>query len=543
MSTVYGIDLGTTYSCVARVSEVSDTLAEVVANKDNEMTTPSVVLFERGEVVVGKQAKNAARLKPENVTRLFKREMGSDDPFFQIDGRDWWPHELSTLVLKKLVADAEQQGEHVEEVVITCPAYFGFKERAATRRAGEDAGLKVLGIISEPTAAAFHHGLRLSADEPARTVLVYDLGGGTFDVSVVRVEGGRVQVLATEGSRELGGADWDELLLEHVVERFLTENHGAADPRDAAHDAQELLTQVEAAKQALTERQTAEVFVRGGAVAAMVEIQGEAFDRLTEPLLLQTIDYMNQAVGDVEAKGQRIDDVLLVGGSSKMPQVAQRVRTELGLEPQMREPDLAVAKGAARFALIESVKVSLPGSEAGGVSTASEEAVQRVANQLGLTTATVKELVDKKITTVVPRAFGIKVIDSDDPALEREFISHLLEANTALPTDTGPQRYATVVPNQTEIKIEVWEQSGAVISTELSDNAHIGEGIITGLPPLPKGSPLDVTFTMDEVGTLRVHAEELSTGKDLHIELVIAGLDEDGVSAARDAVALYAVSE
>jgi len=490
MSTVYGIDLGTTYSCVARVSEVSDTLAEVVANKDNEMTTPSVVLFERGEVVVGKQAKNAARLKPDNVTRLFKREMGSDDPFFQIDGRDWWPHELSTLVLKKLVADAEQQGEHVEEVVITCPAYFGFKERAATRRAGEDAGLKVLGIISEPTAAAFHHGLRMSADEPARTVLVYDLGGGTFDVSVVRVEGGRVQVLATEGSRELGGADWDELLLEHVVERFLTENHGATDPRDTAHDAQELLTQVEAAKQALTERQTAEVFVRGGAVAAMVEIQGEAFDRLTEPLLLQTVDYMNQAVGEVEAKGQRIDDVLLVGGSSKMPQVAQRVRTELGLEPQMREPDLAVAKGAAlaadRIADLDEA-ASRPGTA--GDSGGDGDVVG------GLTSGS-------PVGDVCPWSFGVRVEDPDE---HREVVHHMVRRHDPIPAHVV-ETFFTMHDDQAVIRSGIYQQRpGAQESRELGDNDLVAECAIEGIPPgFKKGTPIEVTFGMDPSGLIVV---------------------------------------
>jgi molecular chaperone DnaK len=238
------------------------------------------------------------------------------------------------------------------------------------------------------------------------------------------------------------------------------------------------------------------------------------------------------------------DDVLLVGGATRMPAVGRALKERFGFEPRVHDPDLAVAKGAARFALIESVKLILPDADTGGTAaTASNAALDQVASQLGLTRERVEELAATKITTVVPRAFGIKVIDSDDPKLEREFVDHLLSANTALPADTGAQAFATVVPNQTEIKIEVWEQAGAVASPELEHNTLIGEGLISQLPPLPARSPVDVTFIMDELGTLRVHAVERSTRRDLHIELQIGGLDETEVAEARNAVARYTLSE
>src|SRR3954451_12300710 len=222
MSTTYGIDLGTTYSCVARVSDYDDSLAEIIRSKDNEAVMPSVVLFQPDGSVVGRVAKNKARLKPEQTASLFKRDMGDDHPIFEALGVEYHTHELSPPVLGKLAASVkEATGEEVRDVIITCPAYFGFKQRAATRRAGEIAGLNVLGIIHEPTAAAVYYGARLAEGAPTQVVLVYDLGGGTFDVSVVRCEPDGIVPITSHGNQKLGGADWDGLLLDHVVERFL----------------------------------------------------------------------------------------------------------------------------------------------------------------------------------------------------------------------------------------------------------------------------------------------------------------------------------
>lgn len=537
---IYGIDLGTTYSCIAYIDDVGrPTIAKSKANED---TTPSVVYFESPDnVVVGRAAKTTAMLFPHLVASLVKRQMGQDVEWVY-HGQRHTPESISALVLRELAQAAEAHThETVRDVVISVPAYFGVAEREATRNAGQIAGLNVLNVVPEPVAAALHYEL-LSGGEN-RTIMVYDLGGGTFDTTVIRLEDNDVRVVCTDGDHRLGGADWDERVLDHLLEQ-LKEAGPDADPSADESFLQDVATGAEQLKKDLSEFQSRRYPMRYGGAALQVELTREKFDELTSELLERTLDITKRTIDTAGQLGvENFDDVLLVGGLTRMPAVAAKLRERFGFEPKVFEPDLAVAKGAARFALIESVKISLPQDGTAGVAAVSEEAAQRVADQLGLTTQSVMELAEKKITTVVPRAFGIKVIDSDDPELKREFISHLLAANTPLPADTGSRRFGTVVPNQTEVKIEVWEQTGAVASGDLGHNAHIGEGVITGLPPLPKGSPIDVTFAMDELGTLRVHAVELSTGKDLRIELVIAGLNEDEVKAARDAVALYAVGE
>ncbi len=252
-------------------------------------------------------------------------------------------------------------------------------------------------------------------------------------------------------------------------------------------------------------------------------------------------------IQDVLTEGLTFDDVLLVGGSCRVPAVAAMLREEFGFEPRMHDPDQAVAKGAALFALIESVKVELPAEAEGGVRPEFSEAkVQEVAEKLGTTASKVRELAAKKVATVVPRAFGVKVLDHPDDDLEsRTFsIKHLLEANRALPASPDTEQFYTAYPDQTEIEIEIWEQAGAVSSPELAHNNKIGTGMITGLPPLPRRSPVDVTFRMSETGLLRVEAVELKTDKKTNLELQIQmGLSEDEVSEATSAVARYDVTE
>jgi molecular chaperone DnaK (HSP70) len=545
----YGIDLGTTYSCVAYIDDTGR--PAVAKNMVGEDTTPSVVYFETPDnVVVGRDAKNSAKLEPDLVVSLIKRQMGQDIEL-SFHGTTHTPESISALILSELArAATEFTGEPVREVVITVPAYFGVAEREATRNAGKIAGLDVLNVVPEPVAAALHYEVVAPAGE--RTILVYDLGGGTFDTTVIKVAGNEINVVCTDGDHHLGGVDWDERIVRHLLESFLAE-HPDSEVADNEDFLQELTIAAEEMKKALSSTTSRRHNMRFGGDTARVELTREKFEQITGELLERTLDITERTVATAREKGvASFDDVLLVGGATRMPAVAARITERFGFETKLHDPDLAVAKGAARFALIESVKLHLPGEEgsqpgqttAGKQATAaSPAAVQRVADQLGITTEAVRELAKKKVRTVVPRAFGIKVVDSADPDLRRHKVAHILPPNTALPASPDTERFGTVEDNQTEIEIEIWEQAGATVSEELADNAAIGRGLINGLPPLPRNSPIDVTFTMNETGVLRVHAVELKTGKDLHIELQIQGLTEEQVEKARNAVARYTLSE
>jgi molecular chaperone DnaK (HSP70) len=540
--TTFGIDLGTTYSCVAYIDDTGR--PAVAKNSLGEDTTPSVVYFETPDnVVVGRDAKNSAKLDPDHVVSLIKRQMGQDVEL-EFHGETHTPESISALILAELARSAaEFTGEPVRDVVITVPAYFGVAEREATRNAGKIAGLNVLNVVPEPVAAALHY--EVVAAEGERTILVYDLGGGTFDTTVIRLSEKEINVVCTDGDHHLGGADWDDRVVRYLLDSFLAE-HPDSDAGDNEDFLQELTIAAEDMKKALSSTQSRRHNMRFGGDVSRVELSRETFEQITAELLDRTLDITERAVSTAREKGVTFfDEVLLVGGATRMPAVAAALRgPRFGFAPRLHDPDLAVAKGAARFALIESVKLHLPEAGAGtGSAIPSATAVQAVAYQLGVTPDTVMRLAEKRVTTVVPRAFGIKVVDPDDPAHRRLYVEHILEANTALPVSPDTQHFGTVEANQVEVEIEIWEQAGATVSPELADNTPIGRGVITGLPPLPKNSPIDVTFAMNETGLLTVHAVELKTGKDLHIELQIQGLTDEQVAEARNRVARYALSE
>jgi molecular chaperone DnaK (HSP70) len=539
----YGIDLGTTYSCIAYVD---DTGRPVVAkNAIGEDTTPSVVFFENPDnVVVGLDAKKMAKITPSLVVTLIKRNMGVDDLELEYHGARHTPESISALILKELArAASEYAHDEVRDVVITVPAYFGVKEREATRNAGKIAGLNVLNIVPEPVAAALHYEAISAGSD--RTILVYDLGGGTFDTTVIRLSGNDINVVCTDGDHRLGGTDWDDKVADYLLDQHLAEHPGS----DAANDEdflQELATEAENLKKALSNVERRPHNMRFGSEVTRTELSRETFERLTAELLERTFVITERTLAVAKEKGvTEFDDVLLVGGSTRMPAVASGLRARFGFEPKLHDPDLAVAKGAAQFALIEWAKVAMSGAaddEGGG--SAQPRAVEQVADQLGIAPERVQRLVEKNVTTVVPRAFGVKVLSPGDPNADTDdfIVDHLLKANTALPASPPKQRYVTAFEDQTAIRVEIWEQAGAVESSRTSDNAKIGDGIITDLPSLPKGSPIDVTFHMNETGTLRVHAVEISTRSELEIQLQIGGLTEEQLETARDAVARYTVS-
>ena len=283
----------------------------------------------------------------------------------------------------------------------------------------------------------------------------------------------------------------------------------------------------------------------GGAVAQL-ELSREQLESLTSELLERTMEITARTIETAREKGvSRFDDVLLVGGMSLMPAIGQTLKERFGLQARLQDPHLAVAKGAALFALMQKVKVSMLDEEG---ADRNQQAAQEVADQLGLSVKQIEDLAAKKVATVVPRAFGIKVVDRDDPLFEtdpdraRHYVAHLLTANTALPADTDPETFYTIVNNQRAVRLEVWEQAGSVASEELGHNSRIGEGLLTDLPPRPAGAPFQVVFHMNETGLLKVHGWEADSGRDVRFEIQIGGMDEAEVRKATSTVARYQVS-
>jgi|HubBroStandDraft_1064217.scaffolds.fasta_scaffold06290_4 molecular chaperone DnaK len=541
----YGIDLGTTYSCVANIDDTGK--AVVLKNAVGEDTTPSVVYFESPDnVVVGRAAKDSAILAPDLVASLVKRNMGENDVHWTYHGQDQTPESVSALILRELArAAGDQTHETVTDVVITVPAYFGLAEREATRRAGKMAGLNVLDVLAEPVAAALHYQANAPDQSGKRYILVYDLGGGTFDTTVIELSGDDVQVVCTDGDHRLGGADWDAKIMDFLLESF-AEQQPDIDPAEDEQGMQDLAATVERTKKDLSQTQSRKITMRFGGKVVPVELTRTKLEELTQLLLDQTMDITERTIKVAKEKGvDHFDDVLLVGGMTKMPTVGDTLRSKFGLDPKTHEPDLAVAKGAALYAVVQKVKVSMP-EDASPEQT--RKAVRAVADQLGMSVEQVEELANKKVATVVPRAFGIKVTDLIDPSgpqSESNFthsVEHLLTANTALPSDTGPQEFCTLFDNQTQVRLEVWEQAGSNASPELEYNTHIGEGLLTNLPPRPKGAPFDVTFVMNETGLLKVHAVEQKSGREVRFEIQIGGMTDEQVKEAGDAVARFAVS-
>jgi molecular chaperone DnaK len=532
----YGIDLGTTYSCIAHIDDAGR--AVVIKNAVGEDTTPSVVYFETASnIVVGREAKNSAKISPELTVSLIKRQMG-EKLTLEFHGASHSPDSISSLILMELARSAsEVVGSPVEDVVITVPAYFGVAQRQATRNAGRIAGLNVIDVLSEPVAAALHY--ESTSTDSDRTIMVYDLGGGTFDTTVIQLSGNEVSVLCTDGDHQLGGADWDARIADHLLEQFMKE-HPESTAKDSEDFLQELAISAEDLKKALSSMETRRHNMRFDGAVTKAELTRDTFEQLTVNLLERTFEITERTISLAKERGANsFDEVLLVGGSTRMPAVAAGLRARFGFEPKLHDPDLAVAKGAALYGLVQSVREALPSgaeTDAGVTAEPTVAAVNAVADQLGIAPEQVRKLAEKKIVTVAPRAFGIKAMRGDDA-----IITHLLGANAPLPAAPPTQQFYTRVPNQTSIRLQVWEQAGSVESESLDDNEQIGEGFITDMPPLAQGSPIDVTFQMETNGTLRVHAVELSSGKDLNMEIRIAGLSAEDVDVAREAMSRYTV--
>jgi molecular chaperone DnaK len=437
--------------------------------------------------------------------------------------------------------------------VLTVPAYFGDEERRATVLAGTYAGLDVVDVLSEPIAAALAYGFgRLDgspelskSDAPAETVLVYDLGGGTFDATVIELADRRISVLAVEGDHQLGGADWDERIALHLARRFCAENPDAEDPFDDSAGTQALVLAAERAKHQLSESGRTDVMVAHDGARSTVPLTRAELEEMTAPLLRRTIDLTRACLAEAARRGvATVDRVLLVGGSSRMPAVTEALRRELGLDPRLHDPDLAVARGAALYGekkeLERMVAADLrtrgrlrdgaPLDDA--ASHDLDEACRRVADAYAVTLTQVRRAVEIRVDTVVSRGFGVLAVNAMAGRLEPSWLVH---RNDRLPVRTS-RSYGTVRADQTEIRLTVVEQQGQAESSRAEDAKVLIVGEITGIPPgSEEGSEVRVTFEMGFDGVLHVTAFHV----DAAIPLVLtattgATLSQAEVARERD---------
>jgi len=513
---VLGIDLGTTYSCVAHLDE--NGRATVLPNQEGELTTPSVVFFEEtGSVTVGKFAKNEMKNERGRVIDLIKRHMGEEGYTVEIDGEERYPQAISAVILKQVVEDAlsvlgvEVPAEgSLADVVITVPAYFGAAERQATRDAGEMARLNVVNIINEPTAAAIAYGLAHPGED--RSVLVYDLGGGTFDVTIINVSQNEIRVVATGGDHQLGGANWDERLGDLISEKF-QEQHPGSDPRtdlDAA-GAVELLA--EDAKRGLSRRDTYSNTVVAHGKRVKIELSRKELEECTADLLGRTLDFTRDVLGNARQKGVgQIHELLLVGGMSHSPAVKQRLADDFRdlPTPKLADPDQIVAKGAALFAASSVAETDGSTSSLGALPGSKPI---------------------PKIIDVTSKGYGIAIVrDARDRDGDR-IVSWLIRPNDEIPA-SPKGTFRTVDDGQEAVEIAVYESKTDVLSVELPDNLELVKGELVGLPPnLLAGQPLEVSFTLQADGILRVSAVA-SNGKELRLEAKISGLVPEEVKRA-----------
>ncbi|WP_134700130.1 molecular chaperone DnaK [Ammoniphilus sp. YIM 78166] len=470
MSKVIGIDLGTTNSCVA-VMEGGEPV--VIPNAEGNRTTPSVVSFKNGERIVGETAKRQAITNPDTIISI-KRYMGTNHKV-EAEGKNFTPQEISAIILQKLKADAEAYlGEKVTQAVITVPAYFNDSQRQATKDAGKIAGLEVLRIVNEPTAAALAYGLEKSDDQ---TILVYDLGGGTFDVSILELSEGFFEVKATSGDNKLGGDDFDQVIIDYLVAEFKKDNG-----IDLANDkmaVQRLKDAAEKAKKDLSGVLTTTIslpFITADATGPKhleVTLSRAKFEELSAHLVERTMGPTRQALQDAGLQPGQIDKILLVGGSTRIPAVQEAIRKYTGKEPHKGvNPDEVVALGAAV--------------------------------QAGVLTGDVKDVV---LLDVTPLSLGIETLGG--------VMTKLIDRNTTIPTSKS-QVFSTAADSQTSVEIHVLQGERSMAG----DNKTLGRFQLTDIPPAPRGVPqIEVSFDIDANGIVNVKAKDLGTGKEQKITI------------------------
>jgi len=543
---VFGIDLGTTYSCIAYVDEYGQ--PSVIPNGLSQPTTPSVVYFEGpDQVVVGETAKDAASMSGDRVVSTVKRVMGDEHWRFQCDGKEYTPQEISAHILRKLAADAEMQtGIPATEVVITCPAYFGFNERAATEQAGKIANLDVLQIIPEPTAAAFAYGVRM---EEEQTILVYDLGGGTFDITMLEIGASGIRQVCVGGDHKLGGTNWDAEIVAWFAECFVDEFGGSVDELlDDRETYQDLLFKAERAKIALTARTAVPQQIVIGADILNVELTRERFEELTAGHLDRTLTLTDELLEEGRQLGRdKVDKLLLVGGSTFMPQVKAAVEGRFPFEIVTFRPNQAVAEGAALIGhklLIDQEMERTIAKLWEGKKEAeelSEQEKEQVREEMGPEFAlpdTLSRLPDMDVSNVSPRSFGVVVVAEDGTDMG----TNMILKNDPLPK-SATQTFRTYAEGQEGVSIRCLENLqtiGPEGNFAFDENEMIGTAELLFTRKLPKGSPVELTFHLTPDGLLRLHGKDLTTNQEIEAEFQTASVmsAEEEEKAKRKAMVL-----
>jgi molecular chaperone DnaK (HSP70) len=569
---ILGIDLGTTFSAMAIVDAHGK--ASVLPNGEGHATTPSVVHFyEPGSCVVGEEAVKIIVADPENAVRFVKRLMGEDGMVLQFHGEDYTPQAISALILKKLREDAEEAlGIPVRKAVISVPAYFTAAQRAATAEAGAMAGLDVLSMINEPTAAAIAHGLEHFG--PDRRLLVFDLGGGTFDVTIMDIEGVTFKTVASDGDAHLGGKDWDDRLLDSVADQF-TEQFDS-DPRDDPHPYQELYQRCLAAKIALSTKPRAAIPVNHTGSRTVIEVSREQFEALTEDLVERCVTICEQLLARESLQWTDIDEVLLVGGSTRMPMIRERVMAMAGQAkaPEIN-PDECVAIGGALAAVLRHDKnhpalrrvrqglaeaararqtaeldamfepepMEEPHVELEDPHTEESQPVALLGHALNQPPLIPNLPAPPMILDNEPTDPGIPAIEILDASTHplgvialgedlSPMVATLIPAATTVPCERRG-RFAYAYDGLTAVQVEICEGHGS----QPEDVRVIGQVILANLPPRPRGTPIDVIYRYTVDARLEVDVLDVETGAMRQAEVrLTGGIEASSLEAARQQI-------
>lgn len=523
MGKYIGIDLGTTFSVAAYIDHSGKPV--IIQNKEGENITASAVLFEDGNLIVGTEAKRESVTNPEHFVGFVKRSMGNQHKHFLIDGRNYKPEEISAIILKKIKEDAEAAlGEDILGAVITVPAYFTDAQRMATKAAAKIAGIPVLCIINEPTAAALSYGIS-KGDDHQKKILVYDLGGGTFDVSIMQFGANQIEILSSMGNPELGGYDFDMAIVRWFKQ---TAKSQGVDLEGDLEAEQELLMKAEDAKKALSAgRNKARITVTAGGKKTTLELSKEIFEGLIENIVYQTISLMDAALEEANIEYADLDKILLVGGSTRIPLVQQMIQEETKIEPsQDIHPDEAVAIGAA-FHAVDFVRREKEGGQKRSDSASSAASQHSSTSEAPIDMTAVPE-VGEQYSFVDRSAHGIGVVVYDHETNE-PYNSIILPKNTRLPAEES-QEYCTTVDYQESILMQVTQGE----STEMKYTTIVGEAELK-LRPKPKGAPIRVVISCDTDSIIHVHVLDLTDDDNLGEMRIdrVSNMSEEEVQEAK----------